>query len=90
MSGFDKSVEDRTLPMRPTETLFRVPGILRGSEAFSTTRSARLPKSPADAHRARFTPQSHALGGPVAQPRALFVAAAIVVVLFLLGRRLSQ
>ncbi len=34
--------------------------------------------------------QSHALGGPIASPRALIIAAAIAVAVYLLGCRLSD
>lgn len=38
----------------------------------------------------RFVMQSHALGAPIASPRALIIAAAIAVAVYLLGCRLSD
>ncbi len=42
-----------------------------------------------DGSHARFVTQSHALGGPVATPRALLIAAAVAIAVFVVGFRLS-
>lgn len=61
------------------------PGILVDGASRRSTASAND-----DRHLARFVTQSHALGVPMANPRALFIAAAIAVALYLIGRRLSH
>jgi|GEM_PF-2421958 len=54
-------------------------------------RSRRPTSSANDEGRgARFVTQSHALGGPIASPRSLLIAAAVVVAIFVIGWRLSD
>ena len=42
-----------------------------------------------DGGHARFVTQSHALGAPIATPRALLIAVAVAVAVFVIGFRVS-
>jgi hypothetical protein len=61
------------------------PGIAVGLGSRRTTDSAND-----DRRNARFVTQSHALGAPIASPRALIIAAAVIVAVLLIGFRLSS
>ncbi len=61
------------------------PGILAGVGSRRSTASAND-----DRHTARFVTQSHVLGARIANPRALFIAAAIAVALYIIGCKLSD
>ncbi|MEO8937041.1 MAG: hypothetical protein ABI277_13770 [Burkholderiaceae bacterium] len=69
--------------MRNLDTTVRGPGILSGFGPRHTLRSVTGGR-----HAARFVMQSHVLNAPRANPRALLVAAAIALALYLIGRRI--
>ncbi len=50
-----------------------------------SARPSRLRKQPG-----RFVTQTHALGAPRARPSALLIVGVVVVVLYVIGRRLSR
>lgn len=64
-------------------TVFEAP-----RQAIRLAREVRLGSQAA--RGTRFVQQSHALGTPIASPRALFVAATIAFALYIIGRRLSD
>jgi hypothetical protein len=59
------------------------PGIL------STVPTARRPE-PETRRPSRYVMQSHPVSAPVTNPKAIFIACAIALGLYLLGRRLSS
>ena len=60
-------------------------GIAIGLSPQRSARSSRLRK-----HSSRFVTQTHALGAPRARPSSLLIVGAVVVVLYVVGRRLSR
>ncbi len=87
MGGFGRP--GTAIPMRSPDTV-GLPGILPGTSSTATSRMARLPTTFGAARHARFTQQSHALGGPVASPRSVLIGTAIAVALYWIGCRLSE
>lgn len=65
-------------PIAPT-----TPGILTRVPRRDPAATRAVPKS------TRFVTESHTLSAPITSPGALFVAAAVAVALYLIGRRLS-
>ena len=82
--GADALARPAEHPMKQTLVPHDVPGILSGFGKRPMERSAR-----AGRHASRYVAESHALGQGPASPGALITAAAIALVLFLIGRRLS-
>ena len=69
--------------MRPLDLPKLSPGVLSRIASPRLVR-ARRPKP------SRFVMQSHALSRPIANPKALLIAAAIAIALYLVGHRLSD
>lgn len=69
--------------MRNLDTAVRVPGILTGFGPRHTSRRATRGRN-----ASRFVMQSHVLNAPLANPRALLVAATIALALYLIGSRI--
>lgn len=76
---------DPDFPMTYPHHSIVTPGIGIGLGLRRATTSANDER-----RNARFVTQSHALGAPIASPRALLIAAAVALAVFVIGLRLSR